>query len=203
LADVTIAAVPSSRASWADEIRVQLGTSAEILRQTAGQAELLASMAAAMTDCLRAGGKVLLCGNGGSAADAQHVATELVARYKRDRRPLAAISLAGDATYLTAQSNDVSFDTVFARQVEALGAKADVLWAFSTSGGSRNVLAAAKKARQNGLLTIGFTGAGGGALKPLLDYCLCVPSSDTPRIQEAHIAAAHVICDLVEEALAG
>jgi len=195
--------VPSSRAAWAAEIKAQLAASADVMRKTAASAQLLAGAAGAVADCFGNRGKLLLCGNGGSAADAQHVATEFVARYKRERRGLPAIALASDATYLTAQSNDFSFASVFARQVEALGTRGDVLWAFSTSGSSRNVIAALKTARQCGLVTIGFTGASGGELKKLVDYCLCVPSADTARIQEVHIAAAHVICDLVEEALAG
>jgi D-sedoheptulose 7-phosphate isomerase len=177
--------------------------SADLLRRSTESAQLLASAAAAIADAFAAGNKLLLCGNGGGAADAQHIATELVARYKRQRRALPAIALGTDVTFLTAQSNDYGFEGVFARQVEALGGRADVLWAFSTSGNSANVVAAVQAARERGLATIGFTGASGGKLKDLVDYCLCVPSSDTPRIQEAHIAAAHVICDLVEQALAG
>ncbi len=190
------------RGAWAAEIAAQLNASAELLRQTAGCAEALADMAAVIADSLASRRKLLLCGNGGSAADAQHVATELVARYKRERAALPAIALGTDVTFLTAMSNDYSFEQVFARQVEALGAAGDVLWAFSTSGASANVIAAIDTARRRGLVTIGFTGASGGKLLGLADHCLCVPSSDTPRIQEAHIAAAHVICDLVEAALA-
>ena len=131
-AGVTIAAVPSSRAVWVGEIKAQLAASADVMRKSAASAPLLAGAAGAVADCFGNRGKLLLCGNGGSAADAQQVATELVARYKRERRGLPAIALASDATYLTAQSNDFSFASVFARQVEALGTRGDVLWAFST-----------------------------------------------------------------------
>jgi len=194
--------VPTSRASWAADIAAQLTASADLLRQTAVSAELLATMAAAMADALSAGRKLLLCGNGGSAADAQHMATELVARYKRDRRALPAIALATDVTYLTAMGNDTGFEAVFARQVEAFGQPGDVLWAFSTSGSSANVLKAVAVARRQGLVTVGFTGANGRKLQALVDHCLMVPSTDTPHIQEVHTAAAHAICDLLEQACA-
>ncbi|HLY65316.1 MAG TPA: D-sedoheptulose 7-phosphate isomerase [Chloroflexota bacterium] len=191
------------RGAWAGEITAQLEASAQVLRETAGSAETLAIMAGLIADALGSGHKLLLCGNGGSAADAQHVATELVARYKRERPALPAIALGTDVTLLTAMSNDYSFEHVFARQIEALGVAGDVLWAFSTSGNSANVLAAARAARIRNMAVIGFTGANGGKLRDVVDHCLCVPSSETPRIQEAHIAAAHVICDLVEASLAG
>jgi D-sedoheptulose 7-phosphate isomerase len=193
--------VPNSRGSWAADIAAQLAAGADLLRATAECADVLAAAAAAMADALRAGHKLLLCGNGGSAADAQHMATELLARYQRDRRALPAIALGSDVTYLTAMANDVGFEAVFARQVEALGQPGDVLWAFSTSGRSPNVLAALRAARRLGLLTVGFTGASDSPLQGLVDHCLAVPSSDTPRIQEVHAAAAHAICDLLEQEL--
>jgi len=194
------ASVLNSRGSWAAEIAAQLAASADLLRQTAGSTDVLAAAAAAMADALNAGHKLLLCGNGGSAADAQHMATELVARYKIDRRALPAIALGTDVTYLTAMSNDIGFDAVFARQVEAFGQPGDVLWAFSTSGSSPNVLNAVATARRQGLTTVGFTGANGRQLREVVDYCLLVPSADTPRIQEVHTAAAHAVCDLLEQA---
>jgi D-sedoheptulose 7-phosphate isomerase len=191
-------------ANWPDEIRGQLESSAGLLRRTAERdAEALADIAQVLAEALGGGQKLLLCGNGGSAADAQHVATELVARYKRERPALPAIALGTDVTLLTAMSNDYSFERVFARQIEALGASGDVLWAFSTSGTSPNVLAAARTARERGMTIIGFTGSGGAQLEAEADYCLRVDSNDTPRIQEVHMAAAHVICDLVEQAIAG
>ncbi|MBV8085248.1 MAG: SIS domain-containing protein [Chloroflexi bacterium] len=179
-------------------------SSASLLSLTAGsEAENLADMAQALAETLASGHKLLLCGNGGSAADAQHVATELVARYKRERAALPAFALGTDITLLTAMSNDYSFEQVFSRQIEALGAEGDVLWAFSTSGKSPNVLAAARTAHERNMAVIGFTGEKGDQLAEASDYCLRVASSDTARIQEVHIAAAHVICDLVEQALAG
>jgi D-sedoheptulose 7-phosphate isomerase len=194
--------ISSDRSAWPTEIEAQLTASAELLREAAAQAQLLATIAGAIADALSAGGKLLLCGNGGSAADAQHIATEFVARFKRERPALPAIALGSDATLLTALGNDYGFEQVFARQVEAFGSAGDVLWAFSTSGTSANVLEAMKAAGFAGMVTIGFTGAGGGQVRPLADYCLCVPSSETPRIQEVHTAAAHTVCDLVEQALA-
>jgi D-sedoheptulose 7-phosphate isomerase len=186
------------------EIQQQLQASATLLTQlAAGQAEVAAAMAAMICDCFRAGGKLLLCGNGGSAGDAMHVATELVGRYKQERQALPALALGTDVTFVTAFANDYSFTDVFSRQVEGLGRPGDVLWAFSTSGSSKNVLQALRKARSLGMQNIGFTGAHGRAMVEACNLCLVVPSADTPRIQEAHIAVAHIICDLVERAFAG
>ncbi len=150
---------------------------------------------------LRAGHKLFLFGNGGSAADAQHIAAELAFRMGRDRRALPALALTTDTSLLTAISNDLSFDHIFARQLEALGQAGDVAFALSTSGNSPNVIAAVKQAREQGLVTIGLLGGTGGALAGLVDLALIVPHSDTPRIQEVHIAASHIICQLIEDAL--
>lgn len=151
---------------------------------------------------LRGGGKVGLCGNGGSAADAQHIAGELVGRFRRERQGLSAVALTTDTSILTAVGNDYGFDQVFARQVEALFHSGDVLIAISTSGNAENVRAAARVARERDVKTIGMTGASGGKLAGEVDLCLKVPSEDTPRIQEAHITIGHIICELVEESLA-
>lgn len=147
---------------------------------------------------LAAGNKILLCGNGGSAADAQHIAAEFVGRYETERRALPAIALTTDTSALTALANDYSFEKVFARQVEALAASGDVLIALSTSGNSPNVVAAVMTARRIGCKTIGLTGAGGKKLASLCDRCFLVPARKTARIQEAHIAIAHVLCELVD-----
>ncbi len=144
-------------------------------------------------------GKILLCGNGGSAADAQHIAAELVGRFQLERRALPAVALTTDTSILTAVANDYSFDKIFARQVEAIGSKGDVLIGISTSGNSRNVLLAVQKAKDIGLLTIGFTGKNGGKLKNMADHCLIVNSPSTPRIQEVHITLGHVLCDFIEK----
>ncbi|HUT34790.1 MAG TPA: D-sedoheptulose 7-phosphate isomerase [Planctomycetota bacterium] len=153
--------------------------------------------------CLRAGCKVLLCGNGGSAADAQHIAGELVGRFKRERPAFAAVALTTDTSILTAIANDYGFDAVFARQVEGLGREGDVLLAYSTSGNSPNVLRAIEAAKARGMKVVGFTGAGGGAIAALCDVCIRAPAEDTPTVQECHATAGHTICRFVEEMLCG
>ncbi|WP_448208329.1 D-sedoheptulose 7-phosphate isomerase [Azospirillum sp. sgz302134] len=187
--------------SQADRVRDAFLETSRNFAAFAGQADEVAAAAGLMIEGLRAGGKVLFCGNGGSAADAQHLAAELTGRYLRDRPPLAAVALTVDTSALTAIANDYSYDEVFARQVRGLGRAGDVLVGISTSGNSRNVVAALEAARALGLRTIGLTGAAGGRMKELCDVCLCVPSTDTPRIQEMHIAAGHMLCELVENAL--
>lgn len=156
----------------------------------------------ALSRCLNAGGKVLVFGNGGSAADAQHLAGELVGRYLRDRRALPAIALTTDPSIVTAVGNDMGFDVVFRRQVEAHGRKGDVAVGISTSGRSANVVAALEGARTAGLVTVGLTGAGGGELAGLVDHLIDVPSTDTPRIQEVHGLVVHLLCQIVEDELA-
>lgn len=151
---------------------------------------------------IRAGGKVLIAGNGGSAADAQHLATELLVRFYRDRAALPALALGTDASTLTAIGNDLGFEQVFSRQIEAFGKAGDVFWGLSTSGRSPNILAACKAARARRMTVIGFTGASGGSMHDLCDVLLQVPSSETPLIQQVHMAAGHVLCELVEEDLA-
>jgi D-sedoheptulose 7-phosphate isomerase len=160
--------------------------------------EQAAGMAAAS---LSQGGKVMLCGNGGSAADSQHLAAELTGRFVRDRRPLAAVALSTDTSALTCIGNDYGFDEVFARQVTGLGRKGDCLLAISTSGNSRNVVRAVEAARAAGIGVIGLLGRDGGVLRGLCDVAIVVPSTTTARIQEAHIFIGHTLCALVEEAL--
>ena len=155
----------------------------------------------AMSRCLLGGGKVLVFGNGGSAADAQHLAGELVGRYLRDRRALPAIALTTDPTIVTAVGNDMGFDVVFRRQVEAHGRKGDVAIGISTSGRSPNVIQALEAARANGLVTVALTGAGGGKLGGFVDHLIDVPSTDTPRVQEVHGLVVHLLCQIVEEEL--
>jgi D-sedoheptulose 7-phosphate isomerase len=154
--------------------------------------------AAAIAAALRAGRKVLACGNGGSAADAQHVAAELVGRFAGERRAWPALALTTDTSVLTAVANDYGFDRVFARQVEAHGQAGDVLIAISTSGASPNVLRAVETARARGMVTIGLTGRDGGELGRMVDVHLHVPSPSTPRVQEAHATLLHVLCELIE-----
>ena len=185
-----------------DAIRQQFLASAAVQQEAARTlAEPVAAAAEKVIAALRAGRKVLLCGNGGSAADAQHIAAELVGRYVRERRGLPAVALTTDTSALTAIGNDYGFDRIFARQVEALAQAGDVLIAISTSGNSPNVLQAVETARQLGVGTIGLAGRGGGALRALADLCLVAPHEETARIQELHITIGHILCDLVEAAL--
>ncbi len=169
----------------------------------AEHAETVAAIAARYEAALRGGGTLFFAGNGGSAADAQHLATEYVVRYQSTRPALRAIALTTDSSLLTACANDMGFDEVFARQVEALAKPGDLLVLHSTSGESPNVLRAAQSARARGVPVIAFLGRGGGQLKALADLALVVPSDDTARIQEIHLAVEHLICEMVEERLTG
>lgn len=155
-----------------------------------------------LVDTVRSGKKVLICGNGGSAADAQHIAAEFVGRYETERVALPAIALTTDTSALTALANDYDFERIFARQVDALAAEGDCLIAISTSGNSRNVIAAVMAARNRGCRVVGMTGAAGKKLASLTDACILVPSERTARIQEAHITIAHIWCEMVDEAFA-
>ena len=170
----------------------------ELLRNYVGQIKNIADL---IIDCLKKGGKVILCGNGGSAADAQHIAAEFIGRFKRDRSALAAISLTTNTSVLTSLANDYGYDVVFSKQVEALGQKNDILIGISTSGKAKNVALALKQAKKNNLKTVAFTGGDGGELAKLADVSFIVPSSVTARVQEAHITVGHIICELVEQIL--
>jgi len=191
-----------SLAATANEARAAVLESAEVKRRFAEYAAAdIARAVHIVAACLRAGHKVLLCGNGGSAAEAQHIAAELVGRFKLERPAFAAIALTTNSSILTAIANDYSFDDVFARAVQGLGAPGDVLFAYSTSGNSPNVLKAIEAAKTLGISTIGFTGSSGGRMAALCDLCIKVPSDDTPTVQECHTAAGHTICRLVERLL--
>lgn len=181
------------------------GQCAEIAANFGRLAALSGSVAAAAELCieaLKAGGKVLFCGNGGSAADAQHLAAELTGRFEMNRAGLAGLALTTDTSALTAIGNDFGYERVFSRQVEALGRPGDVLYAISTSGNSPNVVAAVEEARKRGLKVIAVTGASGGKMKETCDVLLNVPADKAAHIQEMHIAVGHMICGLVERALA-
>lgn len=171
----------------------------DVFGQTMEQMEVISDIAERCRAALTAGQKILFCGNGGSAADAQHLAAELIGRFQKERRSLAAVALTTDTSILTAVANDYGYEEVFARQVEGLGRSGDVLIGISTSGNSKNVVKAVEKARDIGMHTIAFTGEGGGKLSSLCDITLAVPSKVTARIQEMHILVGHIICELVEE----
>ncbi|HND14554.1 MAG TPA: D-sedoheptulose 7-phosphate isomerase [Pseudomonadales bacterium] len=186
-----------------DAIEVALQEHLQMVQALIASDLLRAALAAAAAACaasLAAGGKILLAGNGGSAADAQHVAGELVGRFAFDRPGLPAVALTVDTSILTAVANDYGYEAVFARQVQALGAAGDVFIGYSTSGRSPNILRALAEARARGLVTIGLCGADGGAMTALCDHLLAAPSRATPRIQEAHLLLGHMLCELVERA---
>ena len=153
--------------------------------------------------CYKEGGKILFCGNGGSAADAQHLAAELSGRFYTDRPPLFAEALHVNSSYVTAVGNDYGYAEIYARLVQAMGRKGDILIGISTSGNSPNIIKALETARTIGMVTVGMSGAGGGKMRALCDYLLDMPSTDTPRIQEAHILVGHILCQLVEEGMFG
>jgi D-sedoheptulose 7-phosphate isomerase len=162
---------------------------------------LVAEVGRDLAEALRAGHRAFLFGNGGSAADAQHIAAELVGRYLRDRPALPAVALTVNSSSITAIANDYSYDVVFARQLEALGSAGDMAIGISTSGNSRNVLLGIEAAKRKGMASVGLTGLAGGQLKGLADRCICVPSADTPRVQEVHILVGHILSEIVETEL--
>jgi D-sedoheptulose 7-phosphate isomerase len=183
-----------SYSDFLDEHNALFGRLHQIMSQVAGAAELL-------VETLRSGRKLLICGNGGSASDAQHFAAEVIGRFERERRALAAIALATDTSILTALANDYGYDTVFSRQVEGLAIAGDVLVAISTSGNSKNLILAVEAARAMGVKSIGLLGRGGGKLAPMVDMPVVVPHSVTARMQEAHIFIIHFWCFFVESKL--
>ena len=170
----------------------------EILRN---QVESIAQIAELMIDCLKKDGKVIVFGNGGSASDSQHIAAELVGRFKKDRSALAGVALTTNTAILTSLANDYGYDVVFSRQVEALGKKNDVVLGISTSGKAKNVALGIKQAKKMGIKTVALSGGDGGEIVKLADLSLVVPSKITARIQEAHITIAHIICEIIEQEL--
>jgi D-sedoheptulose 7-phosphate isomerase len=160
--------------------------------------DTLIDLAHTISRAFKRGKKLMLCGNGGSAADAQHIAAEFVNRFQRERQPLPALALTTDTSIITSIANDYGYDEVFSKQIEALGMKGDILLAISTSGSSGNIVSAIRAAREKGLYTAGFTGGDGGKMGSLVDIVLMVESDRTPRIQEVHILAGHIVCELVE-----
>jgi D-sedoheptulose 7-phosphate isomerase len=180
-------------------IQDSIAVKQQLLRHT----EICAAVAEMLIRAIRRGNKVLLFGNGGSAADAQHIAAEFVGRYYLDRPALPAHALTVNTSSLTAIGNDYDYDQIFSRQIEAFGQAGDVAIGISTSGNSRNVIEALRAAKRKDMITVGMTGESGGQLKVEADYCICVPSGDTPRIQEAHILIGHILSELVEQAIFG
>jgi D-sedoheptulose 7-phosphate isomerase len=182
------------------EFKASVAVKEHILRDEGFTGEVL-RMGHLLIDCYEAGNKLLVAGNGGSAADAQHIAAEFVSRFNFDRPGLPALALTTDTSILTAVGNDYGYDQLFRRQIEANACEGDVFMGISTSGNSPNVLLALEAAREKGVTTFGLTGRSGGKMRDLCDHCLCVPSTETPRIQEAHIMIGHTLCAMVELAL--
>jgi D-sedoheptulose 7-phosphate isomerase len=189
-----------------DDLRRQLDAAARTTADLVRDDRVLAALRGAANACvttLRAGGKVLFAGNGGSAAEAQHFAAELVSRFAFDRDGLPSIALSTDTSILTAIGNDYGYERLFARQIQAHGRRGDVFVGLTTSGTSPNVLRGFDEARRRGLVTVGFTGNRGGPMAALCDHLIEVPSADTPRIQEGHLVLGHVLCGFIEQALFG
>ena len=185
-----------------EKIKDIIKASINVKQQVLENEELLSTVEAvvdAITSSLRNGGRIYFCGNGGSAADAQHLAAEFSGRFYTDRKALPAEALHCNTSYMTAVANDYSYDVVYARLIEGIANKGDVLVGLSTSGNSGNILKAFEVAKDKGVITVGFTGLSGGAMKSLSDYLINIPTTDTPRIQESHIMIGHIICQLVEE----
>jgi D-sedoheptulose 7-phosphate isomerase len=183
-----------------ETIKKDLAESAKVKKDLIKQAPLIDKIAKEAIAALKKGGKVIVFGNGGSAADSQHMVAELIGRFRREKRPLPAVSLAANISILTAIGNDYGFQYSFSKQLEALGAKHDIIFAISTSGNSKNVIEAVLAAKKMGAKTVGLSGRGGGQLSKIAGLSLVVPSDNTARIQEAHITAIHIICGLIEEA---
>src|SRR3954471_16505361 len=171
----------------------------QLLLQDEKLLQTIDAVTGVIVDCFKKDGKVLFCGNGGSAADAQHLAAEFSGRFYTDREPLYAEALHVNTSYITAVANDYSYDQVYARLVKAKGRKGDILVGLSTSGNSTNIIEAFKVAKERQMIIVGFTGETGGKMKTYCDYLINIPSMDTPRIQESHITVGHIICQLVEE----
>ncbi len=187
-----------------DKIKGILQASIDTKKSILENPELVTVIEKVTNEIVRAfknGNKVLFCGNGGSAADAQHLAAEFSGRFYSDRNPLPSEALHCNTSYLTAVANDYGYDVVYSRMIKGVGKKGDVLVGLSTSGNSVNIVKAMQVAKQLGMITIAFTGESGGQMKSLSDYTINIPSNDTPRIQESHITVGHIICQLVEEAL--
>ena len=193
-----------SKVDFAAQVSLAISASIAVKESLLASAELIATVAEVseiLVETFQQGNKLLLCGNGGSAADAQHIAAEFVGRFAFDRPALPALALSVNTSCVTAIGNDYGFDCVFARQIEGLARRGDVCIGISTSGNSENVLRGMATARKLNLHTVGLTGAGGGKLKNAVEHCICAPSNETPRIQECHILIGHIISELVEKAL--
>ena len=185
----------------ADLVRARMEAASDVYARLTESADLVAAAASSVVESYQGGGKLILFGNGGSAADAQHIAAEFVGRFQLERDPLPALALSVNSSALTAIANDHGYEDVFTRQLRGLGSEGDVALGISTSGRSPNVTSALREARSMGMTTIGLTGGSGGDMPPLCDHCIVVPADSTARIQEGHILVAHVLCEIVESSL--
>ena len=185
----------------ADLVRARVSAAVDVLSRLDSSADAIAAAASSVVDAYRGGGKLIVFGNGGSAADAQHIAAEFVGRFQLERDPLPALALSVNTSALTAIANDYGYEDVFARQLRGLGSAGDVALGISTSGRSPNVNAALSAARALGMTTLGLAGGSGGDMGDLCDHLIVIPADETPRIQEGHILVAHVLCEIVESAL--
>ncbi len=181
-----------------DRIKASIETKQKLLANEALM-QTIEKVVEESVKCFKNDGKLLFCGNGGSAADAQHLSAEFTGRFYKDREPLFAEALHVNTSYLTAVANDYSYNEIYSRLVKGKGRKGDILFGISTSGNSGNIVEAFKVCRERGIITVGMTGESGGKLKELSDYLINIPSTDTPRIQECHILVGHIICEMVEE----
>ncbi len=186
-----------------EKIEANIREHQDVIKQMQSEetVRVLSGIAEAIVTSISKGGKILLAGNGGSAADAQHIAGEFIGRYLYDRRPLPAVALSTDSSVLTCVGNDYSYDDIFLRQVQALSNKGDVFWGITTSGNSRNVILASEAAKKAGAAVVGFTGQTGGKFKAICDFCFCSGHTRANRVQEAHMLAYHIVCELMEAKL--
>ena len=189
-----------------NSIKNQISESIDLKKLILNDKNILTLLSKVSTQCLNAiksNKKIILAGNGGSAADAQHIAAEFVSKFNMDRKSIPALALTTDTSIITSISNDYDFSQIFARQIESLGNEGDIFIGISTSGNSENIIQALKEGKKRGIINVGLTGKNGGRMKDLCDFCLCVPSLDTPRIQESHLMIEHIICGMIEEELFG
>jgi len=189
-----------------NSIKNQISQSIDLKKLILNDKNILTLLSKVSDQCLNAiksNKKIILAGNGGSAADAQHIAAEFVSKFNMDRKSIPALALTTDTSILTSISNDYDFSKIFARQIESLGNEGDIFIGISTSGNSENIIQALKEGKKRGIINVGLTGKNGGKMKDLCDFCICVPSLDTPRIQESHLMIEHILCGIIEEELFG
>jgi D-sedoheptulose 7-phosphate isomerase len=193
----------NAKMSFSDVAIKRLKESIMIKQELLNNVTIIETIASVFIKCLKTGKRIYFFGNGGSAADAQHLAAEIVSKFYMERKGLPAEALSTNTSVMTAIANDYSFEKIFSRQIEASGLQGDIAFGISTSGNSANILEAMKIAKAKNMITVGFTGQNGGKLKSMVDYCFCAPSNDTPRIQEVHITVGHIICEILEKDIFG